>query len=212
LRLRPQEGDPHVRDDAGPLFVQQHVGLAGRHAEVVPIAGLVQIPARIGLGVQFLLSSAAAHLADAHRGSGSHRPALVRLGESLQGTAGRGRNDAREDEQHSPDRRHRTCFPSGFHRDLAALGMIDTSMDSSTATHSRPSCQTARQKPVQSVRHLSAMRTRPPDFQQIQGGQQIGIVDVQEGCSLSRWGLSLVLHFSGEDDEIFDGHRRPGES
>ena len=40
----------------GPLLVQQHVRFAGGNAEVVPVALLVQVAARIGLGIELLLA------------------------------------------------------------------------------------------------------------------------------------------------------------
>ena len=67
----------------GPLLVQQHVGLARGDAEVVPVAGFVEVAARLGLGIELLLA-AAPDLADAHGRGGAHRAALLRFGEVVQ--------------------------------------------------------------------------------------------------------------------------------
>ncbi len=98
LRLRTQEGDPDVGDDARPLLVQQHVGLAGGNAEVVPVALLIQVAARLSLGIELLLA-AAPDLTDAHGGGGAHGAALLRFGEIIQETGLHRRQHSRAEQQ-----------------------------------------------------------------------------------------------------------------
>src|SRR5437660_447669 len=71
-------------DDTGSLLVQEHMCFAGRNAEVVPVALLVEIAARLSFRIELALSAAAAHLAHAHGRGRAHRTAFMGLGQSFQ--------------------------------------------------------------------------------------------------------------------------------
>ena len=90
LGLGPEEGDPDVGHDAGPLRVHQDVGRARRHIEVVPVALDVGVAPRVRGGIVAALArvavpvGAAAELAHPHGRGRPHGAPRLGPGEAVE--------------------------------------------------------------------------------------------------------------------------------